>query len=285
MPSSPTAAAPDLRPAAAPRLPWPTPALLAWLAAWGLMLALRPLGVGLALSASWAWGAATALGVVLALALRPASGWRRLFVAAGFPVSALASGLAGAVPAWAWLLPLGLLLAAYPLRAWRDAPLFPTPADGLDGLAQALPLPAGARLMDAGCGLGHGLIALRSAYPLARIEGVEFSWPLWAAAALRCRWARVRRGDMWAGDWTGLDLVYLFQRPESMARALSKADAEIGVGGWLVSLDFAVPDVVPTLVLRRAGAPAVWAYRTGERRAEPTCARSTSRSIPADPGR
>ena len=281
MPSSPTAAAPDLRPATAPRLPWPAPALLAWLAAWGLVLALRPLGTGLGLSPGWAWGAATALGVALALALRSASGWRRLFVAAGFPVSALASGLAGAVPAWGWLLPLGLLLAAYPLRAWRDAPLFPTPADGLQALTSALPLPAGARLMDAGCGLGHGLVALRRAYPLACIEGVEYSWPLWAAAALRCPWARVRRGDMWTADWSGLDLVYLFQRPESMARALAKADAEIGVGGWLVSLDFAVPNVVPTLVLRRTGAQAVWAYRTGEHRAEPTSARST----PAGPGR
>ena len=297
MPSLPTAAAPDLRPAAASRLPWPAPALLAWLAAWGLVLALRPWGSGLGLSAGWAWGAATALGVASALALRAASGWRRLFVAAGFPVSALASGLAAAVPAWAWLLPLGLLLAAYPLRAWRDAPLFPTPADGLQALTSALPLPAGARLMDAGCGLGHGLVALRRAYPLACIEGVEYSWPLWAAAALRCPWARVRRGDMWTADWSGLDLVYLFQRPESMARALAKADAEIGVGGWLVSLDFAVPGVVPTAVLRRAGAQPVWAYRTGERRDQPTdvrsshrsshrsSCRSSCRSTPAGPGR
>ena len=281
MPSSPIAAAAAAHPAAAPRLPWPAPALLAWLAAWGLMLALRALAAELDLSASWSWGAATALGVVLALALGPASGWRRLFVAAGFPLSALASGLAAAVPAWVWLLPLGLLLGAYPLRAWRDAPLFPTPADGLDGLAQALALPAGARLMDAGCGLGHGLLALRRAYPLACIEGVEYSWPLWAAAALRCPWARVRRGDMWASDWSGLDLVYLFQRPESMARALAKADAELGPGGWLVSLDFAVPDVAPTRVLRRPGAQPVWAYRSGERRDEPTSARST----PAGRGR
>jgi hypothetical protein len=270
-----------LRPFAMTRLPWPAPALVAWLAAWSLVLVLRPLCVAGGWAPAWAWAAATALGVGLALALRSASGWRRLFVATGFPVSALASGLAAAVPAWAWLLPLALLLAAYPLRAWRDAPLFPTPADGLVGLAQALPLPAGARVMDAGCGLGHGLVALRGAYPQARIEGIEFSWPLRALAALRCPWARVRRGDMWAADWSGLALVYLFQRPESMARALSKADAEIGTGGWLVSLDFEVPDVAPTLVLRRPGAQAVWAYRTDERRN----AASKPRSTPAGRGR
>ena len=278
---SPTAPEPDLRPTAGPRLPWPAPALAVWLAAWGLALVLQALAAQWGWAPAWAWGTATALGVGLALALRLASHWRRWFVAAGFPLSALASGLAAAVPAWAWLLPLGLLLAAYPLRAWRDAPLFPTPADGLDGLAQALPLPAGARLMDAGCGLGHGLVALRRAYPRACIEGVEFSWPLRVVAALRCPWARVRRGDMWRVDWSGLALVYLFQRPESMARALAKADAELGVGGWLVSLDFAVPDVAPTLVLRRPGAQPVWLYRTGERRGTAP----NARSIPTGPGR
>ena len=277
----PAAPEPDLRRFAVPCLPWPAPALAAWLAAWGLVLVLRPVCAELGWAAAWAWGAATALGVGLALAQPAVSGWRRLFVASGFPASALASGLAGAVPAWVWLLPLGLLLAAYPLRAWRDAPLFPTPANGLDGLAQLLPLPAGARLMDAGCGLGHGLVALRRAYPLACIEGVEFSWPLRAAAALRCPWARVRRGDMWATDWSGLTLVYLFQRPESMARALAKADAEMGPGGWLVSLEFAVPDVAPTGVLRRPGAQPVWVYRTGAQRNTAT----NRRSIPAGPGR
>ena len=54
--------------------------------------------------------------------------WRRVFIAAGFPLSLAASGLAGAMPAWGWLLPLALLALVYPMNAWRDAPLFPTPA-------------------------------------------------------------------------------------------------------------------------------------------------------------
>jgi len=247
------------RPDPASGLRWPAPALLAWLAAWALVWALLATG----LPPPLCWGLAAAAGSLLALLLRQASGWRRLIVAGGFPVSALASGLAGAVPAWAWLLPLALLLAAYPLRAWRDAPLFPTPVDALDGLAGLLPLPPGARVLDAGCGLGHGLAALHAAYPQAVIEGVEWSWPLRLAAAWRCPWARVRQGDMWAGDWSGLALVYLFQRPESMAEALAKAAAEMAPDSWLVSLDFAVPDVAPTAALRMPGRQPVWLYRLG----------------------
>lgn len=241
-----------------PALPWPLPALLAWLAAWALAWGLLQLG----LPAALAWAGGAAAGVLPALAMPAAGAWRRGLVAAGFPLSALASGAAAGVPAWAWLLPLALGLAAYPLRAWRDAPLFPTPADALAGLAEAAPLPPGARVLDAGCGLGHGLAALRRAYPQARLEGVEWGWPLRLAAGWRCPWARVRRGDLWAGDWSGLDLVYLFQRPESMARAHAKACAEMAAGAWLVSLDFAVPGVAPTAVLRAPGRQPLWLYRT-----------------------
>jgi hypothetical protein len=258
----------NAEPVAGRRLPWPAPALLAWLAAWALVWALLPACRALAFSPAWAWGAAALLGGGVAAALRGSSRARRLIVAGGFPASALAVALssagAAALPGWVWLLPLALLLAAYPLRAWRDAPLFPSPADALAGLALAVPLPPGARLLDAGCGLGHGLAALRAAYPLACIEGVEWSWPLRLAAALRCPWARVRRGDMWAADWSGLDGVYLFQRPESMARALAKAQAEMAPGSWLLSLDFAVPAVPPTLALQRPGRQPVWAYRIGQ---------------------
>ena len=43
-------------------------------------------------------------------------------------------GLAAGLDARLWLLPAGLLLLAYPVRAWRDAPLFPTPPKGRCGL-------------------------------------------------------------------------------------------------------------------------------------------------------
>jgi SAM-dependent methyltransferase len=190
-------------------------------------------------------------------------------MASGFPVSAALSG-AAAVPSWAWLLPMGLLLAAYPLRTWRDAPLFPTPLDALDGLADQLPLPPGARVLDAGCGVGHGLRALHKAWPHAQLEGVEWSWPLRLACALRCPWARVRQGDMWAASWQGYAAVYLFQRPESMARAWDKASAELAPGAWLVSLAFEVPGRRADLVLGPAGTRRVWAYQLGRAAAAST---------------
>jgi SAM-dependent methyltransferase len=235
--------------------PWPLPALLAWSGGWA------------------AWSLATAAGALPApamvagllaaavLALPCRGRWRRLIAAAGFPLSALALGSAQALPPWAWLLALAPLLLAYPLRAWRDAPFFPTPGRALQGLDTVVPPPA--TVLDAGCGLGHGLAALHRLWPQAELHGVEWSLPLAAAARLRCPWARVRRGDMWSRSWAGTDLVYVFQRPESMARAFAKARRELGPGGWLVSLEFPVPGQAPAACLRAPGRRPVWVYRPG----------------------
>ena len=237
------------------KVTWPLPALLAWSLGWVLFAMLRtadaPLMVAIAA------GAATGA----ACSLVGSTPWRRLFIALGFPLSLAASGLAGAMPAWGWLLPLVLLALIYPLNAWRDAPLFPTPVDALQGLAKLAPLTAGARVLDAGCGLGDGLRELHREYPQAAVEGIEWSWPLRFACAWRCGYAHVRRADIWAADWSGFELVYVFQRPESMARAAEKAPRELRPGAWLASLEFDVPGLAATKVLECADGRRVWLYR------------------------
>lgn len=264
-------AAAGARDAADHALRWPLSGLLAWSAAWGVhVLMLRTPAPDLAAPL-----AASAVGFALAIPAR--TRMRRLLTAAGFPLSWMALGGAAGWPAWAWLLPLALLALAYPLQAWRDAPLFPTPDGALDGLAALAPLGAGARVIDAGCGLGHGLAALRRAYPAARFEGIEWSWPVALAARWRCRgFARVRRGDMWRDDWRGAGLVYLFQRPESMPRAVEKARRELPDGAWLASLEFEAAGLRPQAVLQPPDGRAVWLYRAPfvDRAGEP--ARSTS---------
>ena len=229
--------------------------MLAWLLVWGLWAAANALG----LPAAVAFMIASAAG--LGCAMPVAGRWRCALVALGFPLSALASG--AAVPAWSWLLALAPLLLAYPLRAWSDAPFFPTPQRALEGLDKYVALAADARVLDAGCGLGHGLAALRRVWPQAQLHGIEWSRPLAALTALRCRWARVVRGDMWASSWSGYGLVYLFQRPESMARAWAKAQAEMAPGSWLVSLEFAVTGVAPSAHLGAKKDRPVWIYRIG----------------------
>jgi len=233
---------------------WPLPALAVWASAWTVYFGLR-----------WA-GAPTLAALLVGCALGVAASalgqtwWRRGMIALGFPLSLAASG-AASLPAWAWLLPLLLLLLIYPLNVWRDAPLFPTPVDALKELPALINSAQNALILDAGCGLGDGLIALRRAFPQARLHGLEWSWPLRALCALRCPWARVRQGDIWRADWSAYDVVYLFQRPESMARAAAKARVELRLGAWLVSLEFEATTLQPEAVLHTAAGKPVWLYR------------------------
>lgn len=247
-----------------PLLRWPVPALVVWLAAFGVAAGGRAAG----LAPVWVFAGACAVG--LAGSLLGTTALRRLVIAAGYPAAMVVLGFGATLPAWAWLLPLAGLLLLYPVRTWSDAPLFPTPPDALDGLRSLAPLALGSdvfrgtpRILDAGCGVGDGLLALRRAYPEAAIEGVEWSWPLWLACRLRCRWAVVRRGDLWKTPWSGYDLVYLFQRPESMPRAVDKAMREMRPGAWLVSLEFEAPGLRPVATLQSPGGRRAWIYRPG----------------------
>ncbi len=241
------------------RLPWPLPAVLAWL----LALLLWRGGLIAGWPPALAWGAGVLAAAGLALWCR--GRWRRLIVAAGFPLAtsatmlSLAQGLS--LPPWGWGLAALLLMLLYPLGAWRDAPWFPTPHDALAGLGEACAEAPPVSVLDAGCGIGHGLAELRRQFPQAQVHGIERSRPLRWLAAWRCPWARVQGGDIWTADWSRHELIYLFQRPESMQRAYDKAMRELSPGGWLVSLEFPVPGVPPLQRLQGAQGRPVWLYR------------------------
>lgn len=61
-------------------------------------------------------------------------------------------------------------------------------------------------------------------------------------------------------------MVYLFQRPESMGRAATKAAAEMVDGTWLVSLEFPITGQAADVQLQLADGRALWAYQLPFRR-------------------
>ena len=242
------------------RLPWPLSALIVWACAWLVFVLLQGAG----------WPVVALLGgCVLGTAgsLLGNGWWRRGLIALGFPLSLALLG-AARLPISAWLGALVLLLWVYPLNAWRDARYGCTPTQALLRLATHAPLPLGARVLDAGCGLGAGLKALHHSYPAAHIDGLEWRWPLFLLCALRCPWAHVIYGDLWLADWRGYQMVYLFHGAKGMARAAAKAQAELAPGAWLVSLESAVPGVLPSVQLRAPAGGVVWLYRMPLHRVE-----------------
>jgi hypothetical protein len=239
-------------------LAWPVTAMAFWLASWLVYTVL------LTLSMSPLMGMMITATLAILVVRRRTGRWRQFILICGFLVSWLLmtpwSGL-GYVPSWIWLLPLVGLLIGYPIQAWADAPLFPTPQHALRGLHSKASMPPGARIVDAGCGLGHGLHALLKEFPQAQLEGIERSIPLALICAWRCPWAKVKTADIWQADWSVYDMVYLFQRPESMTKAQLKARSELKPGAWLVSLEFEMEDCIATEKMALSHGKMVWLYQ------------------------
>ena len=235
---------------------WPLPALLAWSLAWACYLTLESLGM----TNVWAF-----LGGTLFSALLSNLGttlWRRCLIVLGFPLSQLLiNATVMSMPPLAWLGLVILIAAVYPLNAWSDAPLFPTPSKALVEVPKHIQLKAGARILDAGCGLGDGLRALKSVFPEALYSGLEMSWPLRFFSALRCLCAKIRKCSIWLADWSEFDMVYMFQRPESMPKAVEKASLELKPGAWLVSLEFEARSLKPNALVYGSDGRPVWMYQ------------------------
>ena len=77
----------------------------------------------------------------------------------------------------------------------------------------------------------------------------------------------IRQGDIWAADWGDYDMVYLFQGPETMPRAVKKAEMDLKRGAWLASLEFPAPGLEP---VGRLGSRPLWIYRIPDSTTEPT---------------
>lgn len=232
---------------------WPLPALAAWSLGWLLWHTLP---------APWDLPLSSLPAVVVAWWVNGvARTMRRLVLVLGWVLSLWLLVGVDRWPAWWWLVALAVLLLAYPLSAWRDAPVFPTPEGALDALPTRVALPLQAAVLDAGCGTGAGLQALRRAFPNAEHHGVERGWLLVWWARWRCPWAVIFHDDIWRQSWSGYALVYLFQRPESMGRAWEKAQQEMSDGAWLVSLEFPVHGRRAHARWTLEGGRSLWLYR------------------------
>jgi len=217
----------------------------------GVVLGLQRLG----LSALWALAVASAFGVVFSVLAR--TWWRRAIIGLGFPCRWRSR--CGHFTCLGLAVAAGAAPADLPLNAWRDAPLFPTPAHALHDLATFAPLPAGALLLDAGSGLGDGLKALREAYPQPSCMG-------WNGVG-RCGLKRLRcHGLVSAGrylraDWRPTLWCICFSGPRAW-RGRGESAAQLMPGAWLVSLEFEAPSLKPQAVLRCRTAAGVAVPRT-----------------------
>lgn len=107
-------------------------------------------------------------------------------------------------------------------------------------------IPADARVLDLGCGLGGWLAGLSRQRPDLQLAGVEMAPLNWLISRLRLGGrARIRLGSLWDVDLAGYDVVYAYLSPAPMAELWQKVAREMRPGSLFVSNTFAVPGVAP----------------------------------------
>jgi hypothetical protein len=112
-----------------------------------------------------------------------------------------------------WLLVTALLGLPAVWWSWRHAPWVPTPTAERARLLAALALQPHETFCDLGAGDGR-VVAMVSAATEATCWGVEVSPLLWLLGSLRLLWqgrgARLRLGDLYKTDLSGVDAVYVW---------------------------------------------------------------------------
>lgn len=224
-------------------------AFVAQIAGWAIAIALAraqwlPAGVA-SLVLAQVCGA-----VAVAAWLRSARWW--LVIHALFaPLLVLAQQLA-LDPRW-YLAAFVALALVYWSSFRTQVPLYLSNQATVRALLDLLPAERPVHVLDLGSGTGSLLLPLARARADCRFTGIEAAPAPWLLSRLRARGLAnlaLRRGDFFAADWRGQDVVYAFLSPVPMTRVWEKAAASLAPGALLVSNSFPVPGVRPEREIR-----------------------------------
>jgi SAM-dependent methyltransferase len=166
------------------------------------------------------------------------------------------------MPSWIWavLMFFSVLFAAklifvvftgWSIPVTRGALFVPTHRLRIDAALDAVPMRAGDRFLDLGCGDGRVLRAARKRYGvLAR--GIDVNPLACLAARLRNlgdRDVRIHRADFWSHDTGDADVVFCYLFPDLMDRMARKLEEELAPGTRVVSCNFPMPGWRPSAVI------------------------------------
>jgi hypothetical protein len=129
--------------------------------------------------------------------------------------------------------------------------------------AVAAEIPAAARCIDLGSGLGGLLAYLRAVRGDVVLSGVECAPLPYVLSCLRLHGCGIdlRYGDFWRQSLAPFDAVHAFLSPVPMPQLWVKANREMAVGSLFLSLEFPVPGVLPIRVIAVDAARSLYVYR------------------------
>jgi hypothetical protein len=177
-----------------------------------------------------------------------ASWWR--WIHFGFPIAVWGMS--------SWQLPNEFYLAGFVISLsffWTtfrsQVPFFPSRPIVWRQVAKLMPKNQPVRLIDIGSGLGDMPMYIAKMRPECRIEGIEIAPLPWLLSFVRGQLRRssaiFNRGDYRTLDFGNYDMVFAYLSPAAMLSLWEKARQEMQSGSLLISLEFEIPGIVPTM--------------------------------------
>ncbi|MDP1766789.1 MAG: class I SAM-dependent methyltransferase [Methylotenera sp.] len=180
------------------------------------------------------------------------------------------------VAAWGmsqWHVPSELYLAGFIITLslfWTtfrtQVPFFPSRPIVWQQVAKIIPQTKPVRLIDIGSGLGDMSMYIAKIRPDSYIEGIEIAPLPWVVSFIRAKFHRstavFKLGDYTALDFVNYDVIFAYLSPAAMLTLWEKASQEMLPGSLLISLEFEIPNIVPTMRIEGSkSSPAIYVWK------------------------
>jgi len=203
-------------------------------------------------------------------------------------LAAIFSYLAGMSSWWRWI-HLGFPIAIWSMFSWHvpneyylagfiislslfwttfrsQVPFFPSRPAVWRQVSKLMPMGKSVRLIDIGSGLGDMPMYIAKVRQECHIEGIEIAPLPWLISFLRKKILRssaiFRLGDYRALDFANYDVIFAYLSPAAMLALWGKASREMKSGSLLISLEFEIPGVVPSMrIAGNKNSPMIYVWR------------------------
>ena len=205
------------------------------------------------------------LAAVLARSFRLAAWWAPIEFC--FPIAVVASS-AVQLPPLVYLAAFLLFLVLFWSTFRTQVPFYPSNAAVWQAAAELLPKGRSLRIIDVGSGFGGLVRYLARVRPESEVVGIELAPLPWLCSLVRGRAGgspgRFVRGDYGRVNFGDFDVVFAYLSPAAMPALWQKAHAEMRRGSLLLSYEFAIPGVEPSMTIHPSNnGPALYGWHIG----------------------
>lgn len=152
-----------------------------------------------------------------------------------------------------FLLSLGLYWTTFRTQV----PFFPSTHAVHEQILSLIPQSQSIRVIDIGSGLGDMCLTIAKSRPACVVEGIEIAPLPWFVSFVRAKLvssrAYFRIGDYRLLNFADYDLIFAYLSPAAMPDLWKKAQSQMRSGCLLVSYEFEISGVAPTMVMSHLG--------------------------------